>query len=82
VPLNRNQRLNQPTQQKPEQWKVRMTLYRSTWSYFTENPQGGGFGSTHCGSKKVALWKATLGIPSGETYLLTVNGKAAEKRKP
>ena len=57
------------------QWKVRMDKHRSTWHWFTTNPQGGGFGSTHCGTKKVALYEAVKHIPQGVQYLLVTNGK-------
>lgn len=57
-------------------YKVRLDKTRSTWNYFTTNPQGGGFGSNHCGSLKVALHMATRGIPVNEQYELTVNGKS------
>ena len=54
-------------------WKVRMNKQRSTWHYFTTNPQDGGFGSNYCGSKRVALKLATRNIPIGEIYSLEVN---------
>lgn len=56
-------------------YKICMDKYRSTWHYFTQNPQGGGFGSNHCGSKTVALGRALAGIPMGATYQLVTNGK-------
>ena len=54
---------------------VRMDKHRSTWCWFTTNPQGGGFGSTHCGTKKVALQTAIRNIPVGASYLLVTNGR-------
>ena len=54
---------------------VRMDKYRSTWNYFTTNPQGGGFGSNYCGPKYVALHYATSNIPIGAQYKLIVNDK-------
>jgi hypothetical protein len=57
-------------------WKVRMDKQRSTWNWFTTNPQGGGFGSNHCGSKGAALASAIRNIPSGERYELITNGKS------
>lgn len=60
-------------------WKVRMDKYRSTWSYFTTNPQGGGFGSSHCGTKRVALHNATRFIPRGESYVLVCNGRMTQR---
>ena len=56
-------------------WHVNMDKHRATWFYFTGNPQGGGFGSNHCGSKKVALAKAIRNIPQGAQFDLRVNGK-------
>ena len=54
---------------------VRMDKYRSTWNYFTTNPQGGGFGSNYCGPKYVAFRYATSNIPIGAQYKLIVNDK-------
>ena len=54
---------------------VRMDKYRSTWNYFTTNPQGGGFGSNYCGPKYIALRYATFAIPPGAQYILIVNDK-------
>src|SRR5271166_2427000 len=34
---------------------VRLNKYRSTWNWFTTNPQGGGFGSNYCGPRYIAL---------------------------
>jgi hypothetical protein len=52
---------------------VRMSKYRSTWSWFTTNPQGGGFGSNHCGTKRDALARALRSLRAGDKYSLTVN---------
>ncbi len=54
-------------------WHIRAHKTRSTWYYFTENPQGGGFGSTIVASKRTAIWLASRNIPDGEKYTLTVN---------
>ena len=59
---------------KPE-WKVRLTSYKSTWYWFTTNPAGGGFGSNHSGSQRLAKVKALRGIPVGSLYELDLNGK-------
>lgn len=56
-------------------YKVVMNKHRSTWTWFCENPVGGGFGSNHCGSKKTALGKAIYGLAPGVQYRLVVNGK-------
>jgi hypothetical protein len=56
-------------------YTVRMDKHRATWNYFTTNPQGGGFGSNHCGSKRVALAYATRALTPGTRYRLLVNGK-------
>jgi len=61
--------------EKLKPWRVVLNKHRSTWNWFTHNPQGGGFGSNNCGPKYIALGHATRGIPSGTTYELTVNGK-------
>ena len=60
-------------------WKVKLRKDRSIWRYFTENPQGGGFGcSTNSGAPRgAALLQATRGIPAGAKYELEVNGKPA-----
>ncbi len=47
-------------------YKVSLRKYRSTWNWFTENPQGGGFGSNYCGPKRIALHDAIRFIPAGE----------------
>lgn len=54
-------------------YKVNLRKLRATWHWFTTNPQGGGFGSTHCGSKKVALDDATRWLKPGTQYQLFVN---------
>jgi len=54
---------------------VRLNKYRSTWNWFTTNPQGGGFGSNYCGPRYIALARATHGIPVGASYQLTVNDR-------
>ena len=54
---------------------VRLDKHRSTWNYFTTNPQGGGFGSNYCGPKYIALGRAISNIPIGAQYTLIVNGK-------
>lgn len=46
-------------------WRVSLRKYRSTWHWFTTNPQGGGFGSSHQGSKRVAHKAAFRCIPAG-----------------
>jgi hypothetical protein len=56
---------------------VRLNKIRSTWYWFCQFPEGGGFGSNHCGSKRVALSKALRGIPAGTVYELIVNDKSS-----
>ena len=56
-------------------WHIRLDKHRATWYYFTENPQGGGFGSNNCGPKSHALHRARANIPLGSQYRLTVNGR-------
>jgi hypothetical protein len=51
-------------------WRITLDLYRSTWTWMTHNPQGGSFGSTYCGSKRVALAQALRGLPPGASYTL------------
>jgi hypothetical protein len=71
--------------EKKTAWKVRLDKSRSTWNWFTTNPQGGGFGSNHCGARRVALCYAVRNIPFGETYEITINGKtetAVRGREP
>ncbi len=62
---------------KVKGWVVTLRKYASTWHYFTQNPQGGGFGSNAVDSKKAVLARALRGIPSGE--LVTVITKHREK---
>jgi hypothetical protein len=57
-------------------WHVRLDKYRATWSYFTRNPQGGGFGSNYCGPQYIALARAIDNIPKGAEYSLTINGRS------
>jgi hypothetical protein len=56
-------------------YNVRMDLHRSTWNWFVTNPQGGGFGSNHCGAKREALARALRGVPVGAPYKVVTNGK-------
>jgi hypothetical protein len=56
-------------------WKIKLWKNRSTWHWFTENPQGGGFGSNLCGPQKHALTAAMRNIPSGADYQLFINDK-------
>jgi len=51
-------------------WKVSIRKNGSTWDWFTMYPQGGGYGSSYCGPKHIALARATANIPVGEPYLL------------
>jgi len=53
------------------QYKVTLRKNGATWYYFTENPQGGGFGSNHCGTKGVAMGMALRGLDIGELALVT-----------
>lgn len=54
-------------------WKVKLTKERATWYWFTQNPEGGGFGSHLVGPKRYALAAATRNIPEGATFELWVN---------
>ena len=58
-------------------WVVTLTKSRATWSYFTRNPQGGGFGSNVDGGfPQWMAWAAAVqNIPDGTRYGLVVNGK-------
>lgn len=53
---------------------ITMLKSRSTWSYFTRNDVGGGFGSNYCGPQYIALMRARDSIKSGQSYRLTING--------
>lgn len=57
------------------EWKVSLRKFRSTWYYFTTNPQGGGFGSNHCGSKRVAQSAAFRNIPAGALVEITTENE-------
>lgn len=61
---------------KPRHYVVTMDKYKSTWTYFTRNPEGGGFGSNFCGAKRVALSRAIRGVPKGAKYEVITNGKS------
>jgi len=56
-------------------YKVRMDKHRATWNWFVTNPQGGGFGSNHCGTQRAALYNALRGVPVNAQYQFVVNGK-------
>lgn len=55
--------------------KITLVKHRSTWHYTSFNDVGGSFGSNHCGSKKVALHKAAIGVLPGQTFELETNGR-------
>jgi len=62
----------------PGQWAVHLTGGPSRhcqWSYFTQNPQGGGFGSNGGAgaSQRSVLATAVRNIPAGASYHLYVN---------
>jgi len=56
-------------------WRITMNKYRATWTYFTRNPHGGGFGSNYCGPQYIALARAIERIPAGAKYELIVNNE-------
>jgi hypothetical protein len=67
--------------------KITLAKHRSTWYWTAHNEVGGSFGSNHCGSKKVALHTAAIGVQPGQTFELVTNDKSeglftvnAEKR--
>jgi len=60
---------------KTDGWVVTLEKHRATWHFFTRNPQGGGFGSSHCGTLRVATSMATANIPRGAQYEVVVNGR-------
>lgn len=62
-----------------ETYKVTLRKFKSTWYYFTENPQGGGSGSNYCGPKHIAFHRATMNIPIGATIILTVETEKTTK---
>ncbi len=63
-------------------YKVSLRKYRATWHYFTTNPQGGGFGSNHCGAKRVAYDLAIRNIPLGSQVEITTenNGRFVSRQ--
>ena len=63
-------------------WIVTLRKEYSTWYWFTENPAGGGFGSSNCGPKRTALAQALRGIPSGTPYKLVTNGLESHGVQP
>lgn len=61
-------------------YTVRLTggpTRHTQWSYFTENPQGGGFGSNAGAGRPrhAALTMALRGLPSGTLYRLVINDR-------
>jgi hypothetical protein len=56
--------------------KISLRKVRATWHWTAHNDMGGSFGSTHAGSKKVAVGMAALGVKPGQTFELETNGKA------
>ena len=56
-------------------WKVTLRKDRATWTYFTRNPVGGGFGSNYCGPQHIAMARAIKCIPNGAIVELEVNSK-------
>ena len=56
-------------------WRVTLNKSRATWSYYTRNPHGGGFGSNYCGPQYIAMQRAIENIPDGAQYELCINGK-------
>lgn len=59
-------------------YEVICDKHRSTWYWTVKNPQGGSFGSNHCGSLKATMAKALRGIPAGATYRTVINGRQSE----
>ncbi len=57
-------------------YTVKLNKYGATWYYYTENPQGGGFGSNNCGPQYIALARARQDIPAGAQYELIINDKS------
>jgi hypothetical protein len=56
--------------------KITLDKKRATWHYTAHNNYGGSFGSTHCGSKKVALGMAALGVKVGQYFEVVTNGRS------
>ena len=52
---------------KVKGWVITLRKCKSTWYWFTQNPQGGGGGSNQVSSKKAALASALRLVPSGQT---------------
>ncbi len=61
-------------------YTVKLRKERATWYWFVKNPQGGGFGSNHCGAKGVALGRALQSIPAGAPYIVVTNGRKGESQ--
>ena len=59
---------------------VSLRKEHATWYWFTTNPQGGGFGSHHAGSRKVALRAATMCMQDDQWYWLVVNDELQGKQ--
>jgi hypothetical protein len=66
-------------QEHAGEWRVQLRggpSQHTQWSYFTSNPQGGGFGTNlGAGTPQRTVHAAAIRvIPAGATYHLYVNG--------
>lgn len=55
--------------------KISLNKKRATWYYTAHNAVGGSSSSNHCGTKKVALAAAAVGLLPGESVEVVTNGK-------
>jgi len=60
-------------------WVVTLRKAGSTWYWFTENPQGGGFGSNQVSSLAAVRRVAMRNIPVGDRVRVVVNGKVSDE---
>jgi hypothetical protein len=56
-------------------YKIKIYKVRSTWYWYVENPQGGGFGSNQVSTRKSVICRAIRGIPAGAKVQLIQAGK-------
>jgi len=62
-------------------YKISLRKHYSTWYYFTENPQGGGFGSNISGTMTAAIRLALRSVQDYASFSVTINSKEMTLRQ-
>jgi hypothetical protein len=55
------------------EWKAELWKDGATWSWFTTNPVGGGFGSNAVTSQSDAIARAITNVPRGEAVHIYID---------